>query len=81
MSKNFTFLPSAEIAAPYRETYTLSSGHINYRTIHYVCGMRGLFIPLLLAKRLGKSHFEHSLNNDMLLLDMQNTLTKMSAHF
>ena len=80
MSTNFSHLTSVEVAELYRETYMLSSGHPTYKTIHYVCGMRGLFIPLLLHKRRGKGHLEQSLNNDMLLLDMQNSLTKMSGH-
>lgn len=30
--------------------YTLGVSHITYKTIHYVCSMRGLFIPLLRTK-------------------------------
>jgi len=43
--------------------------------------MKGLFIPLLLARRINKNMFEQTLNNDMLLLDIQNSLTKMNGHF
>lgn len=46
-----------------------------------MCGMKGLFIPLLLAKRVNKNILEQSLTQDMLLLDIQNNLTKTSIHF
>jgi len=54
MNKNFTFLSSIDIAQLYREIYSLSSGHITYKAIHYICGMKGLFIPLMLDKRMNK---------------------------
>lgn len=50
MSKNFDFLTKNDIAKLYREIYTLGVSHITYKTIHYVCSMRGLFIPLLRTK-------------------------------
>jgi hypothetical protein len=81
MCKNFTFLSSIEIAELYREVYSLSSGHITYKAIHYICGLKGLFIPLMLSKRITKNVIEQTLNQDMLLLDIQNSLTKMSGHF
>lgn len=81
MNKNFVFLSSIEIAELYREIYSLSSGHITYKAIHYICGVKGLFIPLMLEKRMNRSPIDQSLGNDMLLLDIQNNLTKMSAHF
>lgn len=81
MCKNFSFISSVEIAELYREVYALSSGHITYKAIHYVCGVRGLFIPLMLAKRVNRNTLEQSLNQDMLLLDIQNSLTKMNCHF
>ncbi len=60
--------------------YLLSSGQITYKTLHYICGAKGLFIPLILTKRLesagGKNH-----NNDMLSLDIQNSITKMGTYF
>ena len=46
-----------------------------------MCGMKGLFIPLLLAKRVNNNILEQSLTQDMLLLDIQNNLTKTSIHF
>lgn len=42
--------------------------------------MKGLFIPLILSKRINQSTLDKSLNNDMLLLDMQNNLAKISPH-
>lgn len=81
MMKNFSFMSSVEIGQLYREVYALSSGHITYKAIHYICGVKGLFIPLMLSKRINKSAIEPSLNQDMLLLDIQNSLTKMNCHF
>lgn len=46
-----------------------------------MCGVKGLFIPLLLSKRVTKNTLEQTLNQDMLLLDIQNSLTKMNVHF
>ena len=46
-----------------------------------MCGVKGLFIPLLLAKRVNNNILEQSLTQDMLLLDIQNNLTKTSIHF
>ena len=80
MITNFTFLSSVEIAELYRSVYALSSGHITYKAIHYMCGMHGLFIPLMLAKRVSRNVQEESLNNNMLLLDIQNTLNKTGSH-
>jgi|LakMenEpi03Aug12_release.lakeMendotaPanAssembly.Ray.scaffolds.fasta_scaffold4256866_1 hypothetical protein len=54
MTKNFDFLTKADIAKLYREMYTLSVSHITYKTIHHVCSIRGLFIPLLRKKMLTK---------------------------
>jgi hypothetical protein len=79
MVKSFSFLSSPEIAEIYREMYHLSSGQITYKTLHYICGAKGLFIPLILAKRLDlavtKTH-----NSDMLSLDIQNSITKMGVY-
>jgi len=80
MVKNFSYLNSVQIAELYRETYLMSSGHVTYRAIHYICGIKGLFIPLLIAKRT-QSGNDKTINGDMLLLDMQNNLSKMSQHF
>jgi hypothetical protein len=52
MIKNFEFLTTIDICELYREAYSLSSGHISYKTIHYICTSKGLFIPLIWAKRL-----------------------------
>lgn len=46
-----------------------------------MCGTRGLFIPLLLNKRITKNNLEHTLSKDMLLLNIQNTVGKASVHF
>jgi hypothetical protein len=81
MCKNFTFLSSPETAELYRELYAMSSGHITYKAIHYLCGVRGLFIPLLLSKRVSRNGLEQTLNNDMLLLDIQNSLSKTGGQF
>jgi hypothetical protein len=55
MAKNFSFITSIQAAELYREVYSLSSGHITHKTIHYICGYKGLFIPLLLEKRVNRS--------------------------
>lgn len=54
MSKNFDFMTKSDIAKLYREIYTLGVSHITYKTVHYICSMRGLFIPLLKAKLSNK---------------------------
>jgi len=46
-----------------------------------MCGTRGLFIPLLLAKRVTKNNLDQTLGKDMILLDIQNTIGKAAAHF
>lgn len=50
MVKNFSYLTRGDVAKLYRETYTLGVGEITYKTIHFVCSMRGLFIPLVRHK-------------------------------
>lgn len=47
MYKNFPFLTKGDIAKLYREIYALGLGRVTYKTIHFICLMRGLFIPLL----------------------------------
>lgn len=59
MTKNFDFLTKSDIAKLYRDMYTLGVSHITYKTIHYVCSMRGLFIPLLKAKMSIKNELWH----------------------
>ncbi len=61
--------------------YSLSSGSITYKAVHYICSTKGLFIPLLLSKRLSLNAVSKSLNSDMLCLDMQNNIKKMSTNF
>jgi hypothetical protein len=77
LASNFTFLTSPQIAEIYRELYTLSSGHVTHKALHYLCGSKGLFIPLMLDKRAARAGTEKSLGGDMLLLDVQNVVTKM----
>lgn len=46
-----------------------------------MCSYKGLFIPLLLAKRLGDSLRSHSLHDNMPLLQLQNTYSKQMLLF
>lgn len=78
LTSNFSFLTSPQIAELYRELYTLSSGHVTHKALHYLCGSKGLFIPLLLEKRAARAG-EKGLGADMLLLDVQNAVTKMAG--
>ena len=55
MEKNFPFLLSQDIAQLFRETYGLSLGNITYKSIHYICSVKGLFIVLLKEKMLKKT--------------------------
>lgn len=80
MTKNFEFLTTVDVCELYRETYSLTSGKINHKAVHYICQCRGLFIPLIWAKRLNMNVLEKSLNNDMILLDLQNNARKMNGH-
>ena len=58
----------------------MCSGKITHKAVHYVCQSRGLFIPLIWSKRLSMNVLEKSLNNDMILLDLQNNARKMNGH-
>jgi hypothetical protein len=82
MSKNFDFLTKGDIAKLYREIYTLGVSHITYKTIHFVCSVKGLFIPLLRNKSFSK--FDMSTETkypkpfeDILFLHLQNSLNNM----
>ncbi len=45
-----------------------------------MCLSKGLFIPLIWAKRLNINVLEKSLNSDMILLDIQNSTRKINGH-
>lgn len=80
MSKNFDFLTTVDICELYRETYSLSSGKITHKAVHFVCQSKGLFIPLIWSKRLNMNVLEKSINSDMILLNLQNHTRKMNGH-
>jgi hypothetical protein len=44
-----------------------------------MCTSKGLFIPLIWAKRLNMNVLEKSFNNDMMLLDLQNNAGRISS--
>ena len=56
MTKNFPYLTKSDTAKLFREIYALGVGRITYKTIHYNCLMRGLFIPLLQKKLIKKKN-------------------------
>lgn len=62
--------------------YTLGVSHITYKTIHFVCSTRGLFIPLLRSKLSTKALTQIDAKypktfEDILFLDIQNSLNNM----
>lgn len=82
MSKNFDFLTKGDIAKLYREIYTLGVSNITYKTIHYICSAKGLFIPLLRAKlgtkvEIGIDSKYPKMFEDLLFLELQNSLNNM----
>ena len=82
MEKNFPFLTTQDVSRLFRETYTLAMGNITYKTIHFICSSKGLFIPLIREKLMRKCRSQPKENkdyNDLLYIDLQNCVGSLNS--